>query len=312
MRRAAAFEVRPAGKHRGRATSPKVAHEAIGEPAGRKGVVICEERLGIDGLKKIMREKKNYLTRLAIVSCVAVVLAACETAPVTERNQLILLPESQSAELGLEAYQQILEQSEISQDETLNRRVKEVGTRIARVSDDPGYDWQFTVIEDPSPNAFALPGGKVGVNTGLFKVAENDDQLAAVMAHEVAHAIARHSSERMSNQLLVQGAVAAAGVAASTQTEDSASLVQLAAAAATLGITLPFSRAQESEADHIGLIYMAEAGYDPRAAVELWQNFEAMGDGTPPEFLSTHPSPGNRIERLQSLMPEALAVYRGN
>jgi predicted Zn-dependent protease len=132
------------------------------------------------------------------------------------------------------------------------------------------------------------------------------------MAHEVAHAIARHSSERMSSQLLVQGGLAAAGIAASTQSEEPSSLVQLAAAAATLGITLPFSRSQEAEADHIGLIYMAEAGYDPREAVELWKNFESLDDGRPPEFLSTHPSPENRIERLQGLMPEALAVYRGN
>jgi predicted Zn-dependent protease len=254
----------------------------------------------------------KFLPGLCASFCVAVVLAACETAPVTERDQLILLPESKAAELGLAAYREILDQSEISEDHTLNQRVRDVGTRIAKVSDDPGYDWEFTVIEDPTPNAFALPGGKVGVNTGLFQVAKNDDQLAAVMAHEVAHAIARHSSERMSSQLLVQGGLAAAGIAASTQSEEPSSLVQLAAAAATLGITLPFSRSQEAEADHIGLIYMAEAGYDPREAVELWKNFESLDDGRPPEFLSTHPSPENRIERLQGLMPEALAVYRGN
>ena len=250
--------------------------------------------------------------KLGILCILAALLAACESAPVTGRDQLILLSESQAAEMGLAAYQEILESSEISNDPELNRRVTEVGRRIAKVSDDPGFEWEFTVIDDPTPNAFALPGGKVGVNTGLFKVAENDDQLAAVMAHEVAHAIARHGSERISSQLVVQGGLAAAGVAASTQIEDPGAVVQLAAAAATLGVTLPFSRAQEAEADHIGLIYMAKAGYDPREAIELWKNFEDFGGERPPEFLSTHPSPGSRIERLQELMPEALALYDGN
>ena len=247
-----------------------------------------------------------------VAFCLAAFLCACETAPVTDRNQLILLPESQASELGVTAYQEILAQSEISEDPTLNRRVTEVGQRIAKVSDDPGYDWEFTVLEDPTPNAFALPGGKVGVNTGLFEVAKNDDQLAAVMAHEVAHAIARHGSERMSSQLLVQGGLAATGVAASSQTDDASSLVQLAAAAATLGVTLPFSRAQEAEADEIGLVYMARAGYDPREAVALWQNFQSLENGRPPEFLSTHPSSDTRIARLRSLMPQAMAIYQGD
>lgn len=237
----------------------------------------------------------------------AVALAACAQAPVTGRQQLILLPESQDAQMGLQAYQEIKQESRISQNPELNRRVQEVGRRIAAVSPQPEWDWEFTVFENDEPNAFALPGGKVGVHTGLFKVAQNDAQLATVIGHEVAHAIARHGSERMSQGLLAQGLGAiAVGTGVNPQ------VVELAAQAATLGVILPYSRTQESEADHIGLLFMAEAGYDPRAAIELWQNFEALGGQRPPEFLSTHPEPGSRIERLQELMPEALEVYEAN
>jgi predicted Zn-dependent protease len=194
-------------------------------------------------------------------------LVACEQAPVTGRQQLILLPESQDAVMGLEAYQQIKQESRVSNDRDLTRRVQEVGRRIAEASPHPEWDWEFTLFDNDEPNAFALPGGKVGVNTGLFKVAENDDQLATVIGHEVAHAIARHGSERMSQALLAQGLGAiAVGGGVNPQ------LVEMASQAATLGIILPYSRTQESEADHIGLLYMAEAGYDPREAIPLWEN----------------------------------------
>lgn len=245
--------------------------------------------------------------RVACAMLVAAALAGCETAPVTGRSQLILMPESQDAEMGLTAYQQILDESEISDDAALNRRVQEVGRRIAEVSPRPDWDWQFTLIENDTPNAFALPGGKVGVHTGLFDVAKNDAQLAAVIGHEVAHAIARHGPERMSQGMLAQIGAAAVGIGTGSNT-----YAQLAAQAAQLAIILPYSRTQESEADHIGLLYMAEAGYDPRAAVELWQNFKALGNGGPPEFLSTHPGEDTRIERLQELMPAALEVYEAS
>jgi predicted Zn-dependent protease len=233
-------------------------------------------------------------------------LSACQQAPVTGRQQLILLPESQDAQMGLEAYQQIKQESQVARNPGLNRRVQEVGRRIAEASPHPEWEWEFTLFENPEPNAFALPGGKVGVNTGLFKVAENDDQLAAVMGHEVAHAIARHGAERVSQGMLTQFGVAALGVATNT------TYAQLAAQAATLGIILPYSRTQEAEADHIGLLYMAEAGYDPREAIKLWQNFDKVGGARQPEFLSTHPAPGSRIDNLQALMPEAMEVYRAN
>lgn len=249
------------------------------------------------------RRRRGML--LAAVVAGSVALAACETAPVTGRQQLVLLSDSQATEMGLSAYQQILKESKLTTDKTLTERVRRVGQRIAAVSGRPDLPWEFNVIQDDTPNAFALPGGKVGVNTGLFKVAQNDDQLAAVMAHEVGHAIARHSAERVSQQMALEVGLASLGLGAGS----GAQYAQLAGAAATLGVVLPFSRKQESEADHIGVIMMAKAGYDPRAAVTLWQNFNKYGGDRTPEFLSTHPAPASRIQEIQALMPQALPIY---
>jgi predicted Zn-dependent protease len=231
-------------------------------------------------------------------------LTACETAPVTGRNQLILVDDAQVQQLGLQAYQEMKQKQPLSGDQALNSRVQRVGRDIARISPKPDWDWEFSLFENDSPNAFALPGGKVGVNTGLFKAARDDDQLAAVIGHEVAHAIARHGAERMSQGQLAQAGGAAVGIATGNQ-----AYVGAYSALAQFGFMLPNSRTQESEADHIGLLYMAKAGYDPRAAVSLWQNMQEIGGNGPTEWMSTHPSPGNRITRLEELMPEALAVY---
>jgi predicted Zn-dependent protease len=241
---------------------------------------------------------------IAAAIVAAGLLGSCQEAPITGRNQLILMPESQAEQAGLQAYQQIKQQEKVSNNAELNREVQEVGHRLAAVSGQAGWDWQFTLFDNPEPNAFALPGGKVGVYTGLFKVAKNPDQLAAVLGHEIGHAIAHHGAERMSTDMLAQLGAAAVGVGT-----GNAAYAQLAAQAATLGITLPYSRTQESEADHIGLILMAKAGYDPRQAINLWENFEKLGGQRPPEFLSTHPAEETRIERLKELMPEALAIY---
>lgn len=236
--------------------------------------------------------------------CAGILLAGCAAAPETGRPQLVILPESQDLELGLSAWRQVLAERKVSRDPELNRRVREVGRRIAAVSPHPDWDWEFVVFEDEDPNAFALPGGKVGVHTGLFRVAKNDAQLAAVLGHEVAHAVARHGVERMSRELLIGLGVAGLGAAVGDE--------RVAAAAgigATLLVSLPFSREQEAEADEIGLLYMARAGYDPREAIRLWENFAAVGGGAQIEFLSTHPSYGSRIEHLQRLLPRALAEY---
>lgn len=247
------------------------------------------------------------LVRAGAIASALSVLVACGTAPVTGRDQFIIVSEQQAIASGANAYRQIRSEKPISNNSRMNQVVQQVGRRIAAVADTPGYRWDFTVFQDSAPNAFALPGGHIGVNTGLFDVARNDDQLAAVIAHEMAHVVARHPSERLSRQIAVEGGLALAGAASGSMQQYGNILAQ----AATLGLILPFSRDQESEADRIGLIFMARAGYDPRAAIDLWQNFAAYGGARPPEFLSTHPSPGNRIQRLEAFMPEAMQIYRG-
>lgn len=234
-------------------------------------------------------------------------LAGCETAPITGRSQFIIMSPSQATQMGVQAYQQILSKAKLSTNQDYINRVRTIGRRIADVSGQPDLQWEFNVIEDKRPNAFALPGGKVAVHTGLFTVAKDDNQLATVMAHEVGHAIARHGSERVSTQMAVQLGLAGLGAAAGQEYEQ---MVNLAAGAASLGIILPHTRSQEAEADHIGLILMARAGYDPRAAVPLWENFKKAGGERPPEFLSTHPAPQSRINRIRELLPEAMAIYR--
>lgn len=243
-----------------------------------------------------------------VAACAAtLMLAACTTAPVTGRSQFILISPERSTALGVEAYQQIKDQMAAVTGTDEADMVSRAGQRIAAVVEGAdGFEWEFTLFKDDTPNAFALPGGKVGVNTGLFQVAKSEAQLAAVMGHEIAHVMAQHSAERMSRDMVTQLGLVILGASV-----DNPQMVDLAANAATLGVSLPFGRSQEAEADRIGIIYMAKAGYDPREAITLWQNFAAVGGERPPEFLSTHPSPENRIERLERYMPEALAIYEG-
>ena len=248
------------------------------------------------------------LRHIALVLAATLTLAACQNAPVTGRQQFIVVSDSEASDLGAQAFREILADSTISKDPQMNAMVQRVGQRIAASSGISGNNWEFVVIEDPEPNAFALPGGKVAVHTGMFKVAKTEAQLAAVMGHEVAHATARHSAERISQQMMLEYGLQAAGATS----EYAAQNIELLAQAATLGVILPFSRDQEAEADEIGLIYMARAGYDPRAAVELWRNMESFTGPGGPEFLSTHPATGNRIAELNAAMPRALAIYDAN
>ena len=252
---------------------------------------------------------RRFLAGCGTAACLAAsaLVVACQEAPVTGRSQLVLISDQQAAQLGAQAYQQIKSQQKVSQNAELNARMMAVGRRIAAAVG-KGTSWEFTLFEDPTANAFALPGGKVGVNTGLFKVAKTDAQLAAVIGHEIAHVMADHSAERLSRDVVTQTALQGLGVAAG----GGQGLVQLAAAAAQLGVVLPFTRSQEAEADEIGLHYMARAGYDPHEAVALWQNMQQAGGKGPPEFLSTHPAPGNRIEHLRALMPKVVPIYQQN
>jgi predicted Zn-dependent protease len=253
----------------------------------------------------MIRETPSRHRLAGILAALAVLgIAACQQAPVTGRSQLVLISPDQADQLGAEAYKQIKTQEKVSHDPAMNRMVANVSSRLAKVVGKTDYDWQYTVFEDPEPNAFALPGGKIGVNSGLFKVARDESQLAAVLGHEIGHVIAHHVAERLSREALLQAGLDVIG---GTNIGQYAGLM---AQAATLGVVLPFSREQESEADQIGLMLMARAGYDPRAAIQLWKNFEAAGGQRPPEFLSDHPAPGNRIQHLEQLMPQALAAYR--
>lgn len=251
-------------------------------------------------------------TAIAFLS-MALLLAGCTTVPVTGRKAFNVIPENQAIALGADAYQQVLSEESVIRSGSQYDMVQRVGRRIAQVSDEPGYEWEFALIDaDDTVNAFALPGGKVAIYTGILEVARNDAGLATVMAHEIAHAVARHGSERMTDQLAVQ--VGGMGLQALLN-EKSAQTRELVMAAygvgAQVGVLLPFGRSQESEADHIGLIYMARAGYDPREAVGFWQRMAEAGSGArPPEFLSTHPHPENRVDQLQQWMPEALEAYR--
>lgn len=244
-----------------------------------------------------------------VVSLVLVgLLFACQTAPVTGRSQLILISEADETRLGLTAYDQILKEEKLSQDPRINAMVRRVGRRIAAVAERPDFQWEFRVIEKDVANAFALPGGKVAVYTGILKYTQTETGLAVVMGHEVAHALARHGGERMSQSMLAQLGLAA--VQAGLRTSDP-TILQGLATAYGLGVQLPFGRGQESEADHIGLILMAQAGYDPRESIPFWERMSGGKQGkSPPEFLSTHPSGTTRIKQLQQWMPEALQVYQ--
>ncbi|MFA9460673.1 M48 family metallopeptidase [Thiohalorhabdus sp. Cl-TMA] len=246
----------------------------------------------------------------------ALVIAGCYTVPETGRQSLMLVPQAQMVDMGIRSFRQIKEEEPVSDDPRARRRVEEVGSRIARVTAEdtrvPPEEWQFVAFANEQKNAFALPGGRVGAYEGILEVAKNDAQLATVMGHEVAHVAARHGGERMSELLLVQ----MGGIALATAlNEKPARTQQLFLAAyglgAQVGILLPHSRQQELEADRIGLMYMARAGYDPRAAVDFWQRMdESTENGGPPVFLSTHPPHGKRIERLKKWMPEAMEEYR--
>jgi metalloendopeptidase OMA1, mitochondrial len=227
-----------------------------------------------------------------------------------------LIPEGEEIKMGLLAYQEALKEEKISNNIKYNNSVRRVGQRIARVTGKSGYDWEYNVIEDDDKiNAFALPGGKIAVYTGILAIAETDAGLATVMGHEVAHATARHGGERISAGILAQ--LGAVGLNVALKDKDP-SVISAVNTAFGLGVTvggiLPFSRKQESEADRIGLVYMAKAGYDPRESVYFWKRMENANKGkpNPPEFISTHPSYGTRVNNLKKWMPEALDIYNNS
>jgi predicted Zn-dependent protease len=237
---------------------------------------------------------------------------ACSQAPVTGRSQLMLVSPEQERALGLNAYENILKKERVSQDQVLNKMLQKVGWRIANVAQRPDFNWEFKLIEnDRVANAFCLPGGKVFVYTGILKYTEDKTGLATVIGHEVAHAMARHGAERMSLTLLAQLGETAMQVALRTQSANAMRVFDSAyGLAANVGVMLPYSRTQEYEADHIGLILMARAGYDPRGALGFWERLSKEKSApSPPSFLSTHPTDYDRIAKIKDLLPEALEYY---
>lgn len=250
--------------------------------------------------------------RPVLLGAAALLLAACATVPLTGRSQLLILPEGEEVRMGRQAYQEILKKEKVSTDPAANDLVGKVGRRIAAVTGKTDYQWEFKVIESNQLNAFCLPGGKVAVYTGILTVTRDEAGLATVMGHEVAHAIARHGGERMSQGLLVQLGLASVSVAMGDRDPQMVQTVTgLLGAGAAVGVILPFSRQHESEADRLGLIYMAKAGYDPRAAREFWTRMAdaAKGRQKPPEFLSTHPADVTRVRQIESWLPEVLPYY---
>lgn len=251
--------------------------------------------------------------RFAVAVLLLVVLAVpmgCETVPYTGRRQIQLVSPSEEAQMGVQSFKEIVGKATLSPDPQINAMVQRVGSRIAAVTD-LGYQWEFRVIQDDKQaNAFALPGGKVAVYTGMLPITRDEAGLAAVLGHEIAHVLARHGGERLSQQMGVQTVTQVlAGMSSSNP-----ATVQLVSAAlgagASVGVLLPWGRAQESEADHLGLILMAKAGYDPRASLDLWKRMaEASKGQRPPEFLSTHPAEATRIQQIEGWLPEALTYY---
>ena len=231
--------------------------------------------------------------------------SACQTVPMTGRRQLLLSSESEEMALGAQAYNEYKTQYPISRNATYNSALARVGQAIKTAAEKPDYQWEFTVLESSEANAFCLPGGKVAVYSGLFTYAANDAELACVVGHEVAHALARHGGERMSWSTVQS----VGGAVLKTQTESQL-FAQAYGLATEVGVLLPFSRSQESEADLMGLTLMARAGYDPTASVSFWKKFGSKPSSSLEKWLSTHPGGDVRIADLEKAMPAAQAEYQ--
>ena len=243
---------------------------------------------------------------------IGILVAGCQTAPVTKRRQLLMMSSERENAMGLTAYQEVLQDEPLTKDEQMVEMVRRVGRRIAAVAERPDFDWEFNVIESETQNAFCLPGGKVAVYTGILPVCRTEAGLAVVMSHEIGHAIARHGGERMSLQTVQNTARDALKYVMQEKDDDTQKIILAAyGAGSQYGAILPYSRKHELEADHIGIMLMAKAGYDPSEAPAFWERFAASKDGqTPVEFLSTHPSDARRSAALRELLPEAMDLYQ--
>jgi len=281
--------------------------------AGHLGV---QERNRRDFLVQSMRLAFGVWGSLSVAGA----LIGCVRAPGTARDQMIFFSEEKEMDLGVKAYREVLRGSRLNENPEINEMINRVGRRIAAAANKPEYHWEFAVIQDDRMiNAFALPGGKVAVFTGLLPITKTEAGLATVMGHEVAHALQRHGAERMSRGILEQIAQVGAMAGAATGAVNPQA-VMAAQSAYGVASALPFSRSQETEADYIGLKLMAKAGYDPREAVPFWERMSGCprnmigklcfrSQSAVPEFLSTHPSDISRISALEAALPDALRLY---
>jgi predicted Zn-dependent protease len=263
------------------------------------------------------------LCRILTVFILCFSLAACATVPLTERKSLRLIPDSELLSLSDQEYTKVLKESKLSTDQQEIQMVTRVGKRIAKAAEGflkelgmedkiKNYQWEFNVIEDDkTANAWCMPGGKVAVYTGILPFTKNEAGLAVVLGHEVAHAIAEHGNERMTEALLAQLGGVALAVALEKQPNETRQIFMAAyGVSANIAVLLPYSRLHESEADRIGLTLMAKAGYDPHEAVRFWQTMSEQGGSRPPTLLSTHPAPESRIDKIKTYIPEAMRYYK--
>jgi len=265
----------------------------------------------------------KFISNFAFALTILLLMEACSTVPVTERKQIKLIPNSTMFATSFQQYDTFLKENKPSTNQTEIQLVKNVGGKIQKAVEKyfadkgmssklQGYNWEFNLVEDAQVNAWCMPGGKVVVYTGILPVTQNEAGLAVVMGHEIAHAIADHGNERMSQQMVIQFGGMALDEAMKSKPEQTKNMWMTAfGAGAQYGAILPFSRMHESEADEMGLIFMAMAGYNPESAIEFWTRMSKMSGGTkPPEILSTHPSDETRIKKLQEQLPNAMKYYQ--
>lgn len=264
------------------------------------------------------------MRKIASLLVALLLLAGCSSVPLTGRKQVLLVSDQEVLSSSLTQYNDYIKTAAKSTDQAKSAMVTRVGKRIAAATEQylkangmadevKNFSWEFNLVKDPQVNAFCMPGGKIVVYEGLLSLVASDDELAVVVGHEVAHAVAKHSNERMSQQLMAQYGAAILGAAVSNK---SAAVRQAAntvyGVGAQYGVMLPFSRKHESEADYMGLVFMTMAGYNPDVAVNFWQKMSAGKSGSTPEFMSTHPSDVTRIAEIQRALPEIKARYKKN
>ncbi len=270
-----------------------------------------------------MNKKIIYLVSITIILVIVTIfLSNCSTIPLVGRKQLTLLPESQMVNMGVSNYKGFLDTVPLSKDAKNTVLLDEVGRKISKAVEQylkdnklekrlKDFKWEFALVESNVPNAWCMPGGKICFYTGILPYTKNADGMAVVMGHEIAHAVARHGNERMTQQLLaVAGEMALSEFIKTKPKETQAIFLNVFSVGATVGVILPYSRKHEYEADRMGLIFMAMAGYDPNEAVAFWTRMSQMGGQKPIEFLSTHPSDLKRIENMKKCLPEAQSYYK--